>query len=192
VSTELAGGFVAAIDIGGTKIAVATAGLDGAVLEQRRLPTETELGAPQAVRRALDAAADLIERTRARCGGPCLALGAVSPGIAREDRIDLVPTLPGWERLGLAGLLRDGLGLERVVVANDVKAAGAAEVRWGSLRGVDPALYVGIGTGLAAAVVVGAASSRALTGRRARSATASACRTTARPRPRAGRRWRSG
>jgi len=155
VTTGGEGDFVVAIDVGGTKIALATAGLDGTLLERRRLRTEAGRGAPQAVRRALAEAADLIELTRARCGGRCLAAGAVSPGIVRDDRIDLVPTLPGWERLALVPLLRDGLGLERVAVANDVKAAGEAEARWGSLRGADPALYVSLGTGVAAALVVG-------------------------------------
>ena len=43
----------------------------------------------------------------------------------------------------------------RVSVATDVKAAAAAEARWGSLVGCDPGLYVNLGTGLAAALVVG-------------------------------------
>jgi len=155
VTTDREWDFVVAIDFGGTKVALATAGLDGAILEQRQLPTEAHRGAPQVVRRALAEAATLVERTVERCGGRCLGVGAVSPGIVREDRVDLVPTLPGWERLGIAGLLRDGLRLERVVVANDVKAAGEAEARWGSLSGADPALYVSLGTGVAAALIVG-------------------------------------
>lgn len=147
--------FVVAVDVGGTKIALATATVDGTILEQRRLPTEADRGAPQAVRRALAEAAALVELTAARCGGRCLGVGAVTPGIVHEDRIDLAPTLPGWERLRLADVLRDGLGLERVAVANDVKAAGGAEARWGSLRGADPGLYVSVGTGVAAAVIAG-------------------------------------
>jgi glucokinase len=147
--------FVVAVDFGGTKIALATAGLDGTIVEQRRLPTDAPQGAPQVVRRALAEAGALIERTAARCGGRCLGAAAVSPGILREDRIDLAPTLPGWDRLRLVDLLRQGLGLERVAAGNDVKAAGEAEVRWGSLRGADPALYISVGTGLAAALIVG-------------------------------------
>ena len=146
--------FVVALDFGGTKIALATAGLDGTILERRQLRTEAEQGAPQAVRRALAEAGALIEATARRCGGRCVGAGAVSPGIVRRDRIDLVPTLPGWERLPIVDLLREGLGLDHVAVANDVKAAGEAEARWGSLRGADPALYVSIGTGVAAALIV--------------------------------------
>jgi len=88
--------FVIGVDFGGTKIALATADLDGRVLEQGRLRTEADRGAPQALRRTLARARALMARTAARCGGRCLGAGSVSPGIAREDRVDLVPTLPGW------------------------------------------------------------------------------------------------
>jgi glucokinase len=127
--------FVLAIDFGGTKIALATAGLDGRPLERRVLATEAQQGAPLAMRRALDEAAGLV----ARRGGRCLGAGVVCPGVIRPDRVDLVPSLPGWERLALHDVLREGLGLECVAVANDVKAAAEAEARWGSLRGADPA-----------------------------------------------------
>jgi glucokinase len=147
--------FVVGVDFGGTKIALATAGLDGEILEQDRLLTEAQHGALQAVQRAVAAARNLMARTSERFGGRCLGAGAVSPGIVRGDRIDLIPTMPGWERLAILDLLREGLGLEHVAVANDVKAAGEAEARWGSLRGADPALFVSIGTGMAAALIVG-------------------------------------
>jgi len=143
--------FVLAIDVGGTKIAVATADLDGRPLERRVLPTEAERGAPLALRRALAEAAGLVSRREGRC----LGAGVASPGVIRPDHVDLVPTLPGWERLALQDVLREGLGLECVAVGNDVKAAAEAEARWGSLRGADPALFVSLGTGLAAAVVAG-------------------------------------
>jgi glucokinase len=143
--------FILAIDFGGTKTALATAGLDGRPLERRVLPTEAQRGAPLAVRRALGEAAGMVERH----GGRCLGAGVVCPGVIRPDRVDLVPSLPGWERLALHDVLREGLGLECVAVGNDVKAAAEAEARWGSLRGADPALFVSVGTGLAAALVAG-------------------------------------
>jgi glucokinase len=42
-------------------------------------------------------------------------------------------------------------------MATDVKAAAQAELRWGSLVGCDPAIYLNLGTGLAAAIVAGGA-----------------------------------
>jgi glucokinase len=41
------------------------------------------------------------------------------------------------------------------VVENDVKAAAMAEVLWGALKGADPAVFLSLGTGIAAAIVIG-------------------------------------
>jgi glucokinase len=41
------------------------------------------------------------------------------------------------------------------VVENDVKAAAMAEVLWGALKGADPAVFLSLGTGIAAALVIG-------------------------------------
>jgi hypothetical protein len=40
-------------------------------------------------------------------------------------------------------------------MATDAKAAAQAEARWGSLVGFEPAVYLNLGTGLAAAVIIG-------------------------------------
>jgi glucokinase len=147
--------FVLGIDFGGTKMAIATAGLDGEPLRSVRLETEAARGATQAVERALERANDLVAVTRRTRSGRCLAVGAVSPGIVYADRVLLAPNVPGWEELGLPRLLAEGLGHARTEVATDVKAAALAELRWGSLRDADPAILVVLGTGLAAAIVIG-------------------------------------
>lgn len=88
-------------------------------------------------------------------GGRCLAAGVVSPGIILPDRVLLAPNVPSWEQLALRDAVRDGLGIAQVAVGIDVKAAAAAEVSWGSLQGVDPAVFLSLGTGVAAALVIG-------------------------------------
>jgi glucokinase len=152
---KLVNDFVVAIDFGGTKIAVATADLDGEILEQERILTNALDGALQAVERSLAIAHALMARTSEKTGGRCIAAGAVSPGIIEPDRILLAPNVPGWEQLALCAMLRSGLELAHVVVGNDAKAAAAAEVRWGSLQGADPAIYLTLSTGIAAALVIG-------------------------------------
>ncbi|OPC78720.1 glucokinase [Embleya scabrispora] len=149
--------FVCGIDFGGTKIAVATARPDGTVLAGERLETDAREGAEQAVRRAIHAARDLVARTAADTGGHCAAVGAVSPGIVLPDRVLLAPNVPGWQDLALATTLAEGFDLdpERVAVGNDGKAAALAESRWGALRGADPAILLTLGTGIAAAIVLG-------------------------------------
>ncbi|MEU1964697.1 ROK family protein [Micromonospora sediminicola] len=146
-------GLLLGIDFGGTKMAVGVSDADGRLLAHRRVPTLAEQGAPQALARALDLAGDLVGEV----GGPVAAAGIASPGVVRPDGIDLAPNVPGWERLRLADAVRDALDVSRVAVDNDLNAAALAELRLGALRGVDPGLVVGIGTGIAAAVTVGGA-----------------------------------
>ncbi|MGC4888180.1 ROK family protein [Micromonospora sp. DT227] len=146
-------GLLLGIDFGGTKMAVGVSDADGRLLAHRRVPTHAEQGAPQALSRALKLAVDLVGEV----GGPLAAAGVASPGVVRPDGIDLAPNVPGWERLRLADAVRDALDVPRVAVDNDLNAAALAELRLGALRGVDPGLVVGIGTGIAAAVTVGGA-----------------------------------
>ena len=143
------------IDFGGTKIALATASLDGSLLESDRLDTDAGSGATQAVDRAVARAEELIEVTARAGAGRCVAVSAVSPGIVYEDRVALAPNVPGWQELELPALLRDRFDGARSAVGTDVKAAAVAELRWGSLRGADPAILLILGTGIAAAIVAG-------------------------------------
>ncbi|GHH76813.1 glucokinase [Streptomyces sulfonofaciens] len=147
--------FVLGIDVGGTKVAVATAAVDGRILRRTRIDTDASRGALQTVERALHTAAELRAGTSAATGGRCLGAGVASPGVVHEDRVLMAPNIPGWEELSLPALVRERLDLAVVAADNDVKAAGLAEVRWGALRGVDPGIYLNLGTGLAAALVVG-------------------------------------
>jgi glucokinase len=149
--------FVVAVDFGGTKLDVATATLDGRIVLAQRLDTDAAGGAEQAVDRALATARALSETTAGQTGGRLVAAGAASPGIVLPDRILLAPNVPGWQDLPLAGRIQDGLELDadQVVADTDVKAATLAEARWGALRDADPGVFVNLGTGLAAGIVVG-------------------------------------
>lgn len=139
------------IDFGGTKMAIGVGDANGRLLVSERLPTYAEQGAQQALTRALDHARELADRT----GGMLVAAGVASPGVVHDDGIELAPNVPGWEQLRLAEAVRAHLGVTSVRVANDLNAAAYAELRLGALRGVDPGLVVGLGTGVAAALTVG-------------------------------------
>lgn len=139
---------VLGIDFGGTKVAIAIAGRDGRILGRVRLRTEAASGAEQVVARTLAAARDLLgDREPA-------AVGVVSPGIVLPEKILLAPNVPGWERLRLPALMTAEFGVP-VAVGTDVKAAALAEARWGALAGADPAVFLSLGTGIAAAIVIG-------------------------------------
>lgn len=146
--------FVLAIDFGGTKIAIATADSEGQILEQARLETRAVLGAQQILERTLMSAQALIAQTMMVRGGQCVSVGVATPGVVREKEILLSPNIPGWEQVALCETMRTGLKIPVVAVENDVKAAALAEVHWGALQGANPALFLSLGTGVAAAIVI--------------------------------------
>lgn len=146
--------FVLGIDFGGTKIAFATATPSGETLRVARIETRASDGAKEVLRRAIDMANALVKATPGRL----VAAGVATFGVLRAGRVRLAPNVPGWEGLPLPAILRDGLdGLDAagLYVDNDVNAAATAELHWGGLRGADVGLYVNLGTGIGAALVVG-------------------------------------
>ena len=152
--TTSAHDFVLAIDFGGTKIAIATAGTAGDMLKQTRLDTHASQGAQQLLERTTLAARNLIERTAAEVGGRCVAAGVSTPGVVHDDGVLLSPNIPGWEHVSLRETIRAALDIP-TVVANDVKAAAMAEALWGALKGADPAVFLSLGTGIASALLIG-------------------------------------
>jgi glucokinase len=145
---------VIALDFGGTKVDVALATDTGRILRRTRMDTRAEKGPDQVIDRAVAAARDLVEDASGRLGREVVAYAAVSPGVIWDEGVALAPNLPGWDRLPFARRLAEALDLPTIAVSNDVRAGALAEVRFGSLQGLDPAIYLSLGTGLAAALIV--------------------------------------
>ncbi len=142
-------GAVLAIDFGGTKVALC---LEDAsvVLASDRIPIRSGDTAREVVDRTITAATRMLDA----CASPVTAVGIVTPGIVHDHRIELAPNVDGWSDLSLRDRFLDGLDIPLVVIGNDVKAAALAEATTGALAGVDPGLYLNLGTGIAAAMVV--------------------------------------
>ena len=153
---------VLGLDFGGTKIAMAVCDLMGNQLASATVSTGAEPGvlaptgqaAAQAIfDRGIRAARDLLADVAPR--NELAAVGAATFGIPFEDRVELAPAIDGWEALALGRELRAAFTGAKIRMATDAKAAAAAELRWGALRGCDPGVYLNLGTGLAAAIVIG-------------------------------------
>jgi glucokinase len=150
---------VLGLDFGGTKIAAAVCDLDGSQLASAMLPSSTVLSADVGLsardtfERGVQAGRELL--AEAAGGAEPAAVGVVTFGIPFDDRVELAPSISGWEKLPMGSLLRAAFPGVPIRMATDAKAAALAEVRWGALAGSDPAVYLNLGTGLAAALVVG-------------------------------------
>jgi glucokinase len=148
-----------AIDFGGSKVALALFTASGAIAHHVQIPIsqgDTADGVlHEVILHATTLRSQYNDEHRANFGD--LVIGAVSPGVVLDDRILLAPNVVGWPDVALARQLAEGLDGCRVFVGNDVKAAAAAEAASGRLAGCNPGLYLNLGTGIAAAMVINGA-----------------------------------
>ena len=143
-------GLVLGFDLGGTNLRAAVADTSGRLLVQRVVPTEAQHGAENAICRVLELGQELLRKS----SGELRSVGVATMGITLDDRVEMAPNVPGWEELKLPALVGGYFPGSRVGIDNDVKAAGLAELYWGALKGVANGIYLNLGTGLAAALVV--------------------------------------
>jgi glucokinase len=152
--------IVLGLDFGGTKSAAAVSDLSGVRLGTVVIENDRELGSEHCFQEAIASARKLIQKVAG--GTRLVGVGAATFGIPFDDRIELAPTIPGWEDIAFGKDLRTAFPGASVRVATDVKAAATAEFRTGALAGCDPAVYLNVGTGLAAAII---SDGKVLTGR---------------------------
>jgi glucokinase len=144
---------VLGIDFGGTKIAAAVCDLTGNKLASAVVDSLGERGARVSFDHGVRTAKALLAESAG--GARLAAVGVATFGIPFDDRVELAPAISEWDVLALGRELRAAFPGATVEVATDAKAAAQAEARWGSLAGADPAVYVNLGTGLAAAIMIG-------------------------------------
>ena len=147
-------GILLGIDVGGTKVSLGTADQDGGPLYSTRIASDAEDGADAMLPRLLTAARELAARSVRDWDAPLVAVGLVCPGIVRAEGVLLSPNTPGWDAVRLADAARAAFPGIPVALMNDVKAAALAEAAHGALSGVHCGLYVNLGTGIAAAIVL--------------------------------------
>ncbi|MDY0813071.1 ROK family protein [Kitasatospora purpeofusca] len=144
---------VIALDVGGTHV---KGGLveDGRLLTTRRWPTGAELG-PDAVVDTVLACAEELRADAAGRGLPVASAGLVVPGLVDEEAgVCALAVNLGWRDLPVRRRMSELLGLP-VAFGHDVRAGGLAESRLGAGRGCRDLAFVAVGTGIAAALVIG-------------------------------------
>jgi glucokinase len=144
---------VLGLDYGGTKIAMAVCAPDGEQLASATISSDGADGALASFERGIASARELLAATAP--GQELAAVGVSTFGIPFDDRVELAPAIAGWGDLPFGRALRTAFPGVAVRVATDAKAAAAAEARWGALVDCDPGVYLNLGTGLSAAIVVG-------------------------------------
>ena len=145
---------VVALDVGGTGMKCALVTPEGSVLHAERHPTGAMRGGAAVVETILEVAAGLAEKAAGDGLSP-VAAGVAVPGVVDETAGTAVWAANiGFRDIPLRDLLSARLGVP-AAVGHDVRAGGVAEARLGAGAGWRHVLFVAVGTGIAAAHVVG-------------------------------------
>ncbi|HWM07364.1 MAG TPA: ROK family protein, partial [Actinophytocola sp.] len=142
--------LVAAIDVGGTSIKTALVAEDLRVIHTHRTATRRVDGSVD-----VGQITELIDELRAKAGhARVVGVGVAAPGIIDEEQgIARAAVNLGWRELPLRALLSEAAGMP-VALGHDVRTGGLAEFTVGAATGVRNAMFMPIGTGIAAAVLV--------------------------------------
>lgn len=143
---------VLALDIGGTKLAVAMVTPDGRTHGSLTEPTEKHRGPDAVIAHLFDlgrrsvAAAGLGDPRAVgiSCGGPLDATAGVLTGPLH---------LPGWIDVPIVAMASEAFGVP-AVLENDATAAVLGEHRYGAARGAGIALYLTLSTGVGGGAII--------------------------------------
>lgn len=147
-------GYVAGVDLGGTNLRLALADMSGTILTRWSSPT-VDLRGPEAVIELIcKGSKSMLEEVAA----PPDALRSIAigvPGIADVDNGIVIATsyLLGWRDVPLRALVEEELNVT-VFVDNDVNMAALGEHASGNAKDVRDFVFLAIGTGIGAGVVI--------------------------------------
>jgi glucokinase len=145
--------WVIGIDLGATKIALGLIDPDDRIVARHRIPTDGDAGPQVVVERTAQAVAEVAGELPT--GERVAAVGICSPGPVDHESGTLIdpPNLQGLHNTPLRQMLSQRLGLP-VSLEHDAKAAALGEFHYGAGRGERSMVYLVVGTGLGAAIII--------------------------------------
>lgn len=145
--------WVIGVDLGGTKIRLGLVSPQDEIVAVRQIATNAHEGIDAVTERIGAQVAELEESVPSGCS--VAGLGICSPGPVDHAAGMLIdpPNLQGLHHTPLRQKLIDRLGIP-VVLEHDAKAAGLGDYHFGAGRGAGSMIYVVVGTGVGAALIV--------------------------------------
>ncbi len=145
----MAAQHVLAVDLGGTKLAMALVDRNGMLAHRKHVSVDTS-SALAPVKQIIALAHEFTGGKRA--SGKIAAIGVAVPGLVRRNGTVWAPNLPGWEKMPLARRLSAALRVP-VIVESDRNAAVLGETWRGAARGKTDAIVLMLGTGIGAGIL---------------------------------------
>jgi glucokinase len=143
--------MIAAVDIGGTKIAVGMIDENGHVLDQQQCPTDAPGGYKKAIANTERMLRSVSQKAGAEITG--IGIGSTGPVYPFTGEFGNVDFFPQWNG---ENPVQDLAKIFSVTVAmeNDADAAALAEAGWGAGRNKSRLIYVTVGTGIGVGVIL--------------------------------------
>jgi glucokinase len=145
--------WVAGVDLGATKIAAGLVSPEDEIVEKVYLPTNAGEG-PQAVVERIAGCVARLE-TALPAGIQLAAIGVCCPGPLDHSSGIVIspPNLTGWLDVPLQAMLETRLKLP-APIEHDAKAAALGEFYFGAGRETNDMIYIVVGTGVGAAIII--------------------------------------
>ena len=142
--------MIAAVDIGGTKIAAGLVSDQGHVLAKDQVPTNPEAG----YRNAVDAVIEMLREAEKSTGQKIsgIGIGSTGPVYPLTGEIGDVNFFPNWKGENPVNDLERVFGVG-VAIENDADAAALGEAGWGAGRNKTRLIYVTVGTGIGVGLI---------------------------------------
>jgi glucokinase len=141
------------IDLGGTKLATAFFTGDGAILLRKSVPLKERIG-PEVGRLITDQIRLCIEEAEQK-KLELDSIGISVPGISNIKTGNVwAPNIPGWTEYPLLAEVREVTGDIPVVIDNDRACHILGEVWMGNAKGCKDAVFLAVGTGIGAGILV--------------------------------------
>jgi predicted NBD/HSP70 family sugar kinase len=146
--------YIAAVDLGGTKIRLAIADLACQVFAEEVVATDRRGG-----QFVVDQIADLCAQAASHLNIPrerirMAVIGAPGAPDAKTGRILLAPNIAGFDTMNVAAAFEKALGID-VILENDVNLAVLGENWLGQGQGIDNLAFIAVGTGIGGGLMVG-------------------------------------
>ena len=143
--------MIAAVDIGGTKIAVGIVDSNGKVLARLECPTGAEGSYADAMQRVIHMLRAVAKTVLTQISG--IGIGSTGPVYPLTGEFGDVNFFSHWKGENPVADLSRAFQV-RVAIENDGDAAALAEAGWGAARNKKKLIYVTIGTGIGTGLLV--------------------------------------
>lgn len=142
------------IDLGGTNIAAGIVDESYNIIKKGSVPTLANRDGKLIIRDMADLCRKLVEEAGLTMADIAYA-GIATPGTANSDTgvVEYANNLP-FVKFPLADLLKEYLGIEKVLIENDANAAAKAEAIAGVAKGAKYSVMITLGTGLGGGIVI--------------------------------------